>query len=92
MLKILFFSLWFAFHPVHVTITSIDYIPETVSFKVFVRMYFDDFQVDCSLNGDTIPEDAFSPEDQTSLKIVQKYLNEKLLLKVNNKQLVIKLK
>jgi len=91
MFKILFYSLWFAFHPVHVTITSLDYIPENVSFKIFVRMYFDDFKVDCRLNGDTIPEVAISGGNQASLIIVQKYLNEKLLLKVNDKQVFIKL-
>jgi hypothetical protein len=91
MFKVLIYSIWFAFHPVHVTITSLDYIPETVSFKVFVRMYFDDFKVDCKLNGDTIPEDTFSADNQASLKIVQRYINEKLLLKVNDKQVIIKL-
>jgi hypothetical protein len=35
MLKTLFFSIWFLFHPVHVTLTSIDYMPETDSFNVF---------------------------------------------------------
>lgn len=92
MFKILFYSLWFAFHPVHVTITSIDYVPETVSFKVFVRMYFDDFKIDCSLNEDTLQEDLFSGENPGSLKIMQKYLNERLLLKVNDNQTVIKVK
>jgi len=91
MIKILFYSLWFAFHPVHVTITSFDYIPEKVSFKVFVRMYFDDFKVDCQMNGYTIPENAFSGGSQSSLKIVQKYISGKLLLKVNDNQLFIKL-
>jgi hypothetical protein len=91
MFKILFYSLWIAFHPVHVTIMSLDYIPETVSFKVFVRMYFDDFMVDCKLNGDTIPKDNFSGGSKSSRNIVQKYISEKLFLKVNDKPVFIEL-
>jgi len=91
MFRILVYSLWFASHPVHVTITSFDYIPETVSFKVFVRLYFDDFKVDCKLNGDSIQDEFFSADNQAYLKIVQNYINEKLLLKINDKQVTLKL-
>jgi hypothetical protein len=92
MFKILVYSLWLAFHPVHVTITSLDYIPETVSFKVFVRMYFDDFKVDCKLNGDTVSKGNFSGDSQSSSNIVQKYISEKLIMKVNDKPVYIELK
>ena len=51
MLRTFFFQFGFFFHPVHVTLTSIDYVPEIDSFKVFVRMYFDDFLRDYKLDG-----------------------------------------
>jgi hypothetical protein len=60
MFKTLFFSIWLLFHPVHVTITSIDYIPGMDSFKVFVRMYLDDFLRDYKLNGGDIQNKDFS--------------------------------
>ena len=53
------FSIWFAFHPVHVTLTSIDFIPERDSFKVFVRMYFDDFLLDSKVNGEVFKKNVF---------------------------------
>lgn len=91
MFKILFISIWFAFHPVHVTFTSVDYIPENDSFKVFVRIYFDDFLRDYRLSNGEIQEKGFSGNNSASIDAMQKYLSEKVVLKVNNKQLSAKL-
>ncbi|MGA2407711.1 MAG: DUF6702 family protein [Bacteroidales bacterium] len=91
MFKTLFFSIWFLFHPVHVTITSIDYVPEIDSFKVFIRMYFDDFLRDSKLNGTEIQDKDFSTKNSSSLNIMEKYLAEKVIIKVNEKQLSVKL-
>jgi hypothetical protein len=76
---------------VHVTITSIDYIPEIDSFKVFIRMYFDDFLRDSKLNGTEIQDKDFSTKNSSSLNIMEKYLAEKVIIKVNEKQLSGKL-
>jgi hypothetical protein len=91
MFKTLFFSIWFAFHPVHVTLTSIEFIPETDSFKVFVRLYFDDLLLDSKLNGDEIKKEGFSGNDSTSIKSMEKYLRDKVVIKVNDKQLAAKI-
>jgi hypothetical protein len=91
MLKVLFLSVWILFHPVHVTLTSIEYIPETLTFKMFVRMYFDDFMVDCRMNGAIVKEDIFLEEKPDSFAVLEKYINEKIVFKVNNKQLVARL-
>jgi len=84
--------MWFLLHPVHVTLTSIDYVPELNSFKVFVRMYFDDFVRDYQLNGNVIQSKEFSTANVSSMNEMQKYLDEKVTLKVNEKQLSGKLK
>ncbi len=91
MLKLLFFSVWIMFHPVHVTLTSIEYVPETVDFKMFVRMYFDDFLLDCRLNGGVVEEDGFSGANQANVDILEKYVNDKIVLTVNNKKLIARL-
>jgi hypothetical protein len=91
MFKTLFFSIWLLFHPVHVTLTSIDYIPEMDSFKVFVRMYFDDFLRDYKLNGGDIQKEGFSGDNSSSRAVMEKYLGEKIIIKVNEKQLSGKL-
>lgn len=92
MFKTLFFSIWLLFHPVHVTLTSIDYVPEMDSFKVFVRMYFDDFLRDNKLNGKEIQNKDFSIDNSSSRDVMEKYLGEKIIIKVNEKQLSGKLR
>ncbi len=91
MLKIMLLSVWLMFHPVHVTLTSIDYVPQTVTFNVFVRMYFDDFLTDCRMNGAIIQDEKFSGENPDSFGVLEKYINDKIILKVNDKQLVARL-
>jgi len=92
MFKTLFFSIWLLFHPVHVTLTSIDYVPEMDSFKAFVRMNFDDFLLDFKLYGGEIKNKDFSDGNSSLRDVMEKYLGEKLVIKVNEKQLVGKLK
>lgn len=87
----MFFSIWFLFHPVHVTFTSIDYVPDMNSFKVFIRMYFDDFQRDCKLNGVEIQDTGFSADNASSKTVIERYLNEVMMISANTKQLSGKL-
>jgi hypothetical protein len=91
MLRTLFFSIWFALHPVHITMTSIDYNPEKDVFDVFVRMYFDDFLLDSKLNGNVVQKEGFSGTNSASMEIMEKYLRDKIIIKVNGKQLSVKL-
>jgi len=91
MLKTLFFSIWFLFHPVHVTMTSIDYKPELSTFKVFVRMYFDDFLRDCKLNGVDVQNNNFSSDNSTTRNLIERYISDVVILKVNERLLSGKL-
>jgi hypothetical protein len=91
MLRVIFISLWFVFHPVHVTMTSIDYVPKSGLYKVFVRMNFDDFLKDCKLNSDVSQNKFFSENNRSALNVMSKYLNEKLVIEINNEQLSGKL-
>lgn len=79
-------------HPVHVSLTSIDHVPGTDSLKVFVRMYFDDFLIDYRLNYtyDSIVVNS-SQTNRFPEELMSKYLNDKINISVNNKQLKGKL-
>ena len=83
MFRILF-SIWFLFHPVHVTLTSIDYIPETNDFKGFVRLYLDDFLLDCQSFGCVVQQDDLISGDSEAIAALEKYLNSKLIIRVND--------
>ena len=91
MIKSLVLALYFIMHPVHVSLLSIDHIPDTDSVKVFVRMYYDDFLLDYKLfdkDVDTsyLSNNQFFPED-----LMSRYLAEKVIINVNNKPLQGKL-
>ena len=91
MFKALLFSIWFLFHPVHVSLTSIDLVPESNSFKVFIRMNFDDFLRDCKLNGVDVQNKNFSADSPASRNIIERYLTEVVIISINEKQLSGKL-
>ncbi len=87
MVKILALSVWFILHPVHVTLTSIDHIPNTDSLKVFLRMYYDDFLLDYSLSGMEMPADTEQFENSFPSDLMSDYLDKKVNIIINNKQL-----
>lgn len=87
MFKICFLIIWFAFHPVHVTLTSLDYIPETKDINVFVKMYFDDFILDYTLIEPGIQQEKFITGDPSSMEMMESYINKRLVIKVNNKSI-----
>ena len=91
MLKILILPVLLIFHPVHVTLTTIDQTQGTDSMKVFFRMYYDDFLRDYT---------SFDPDynsDKTSLNqsfpgdLANKYFNNKINIYINNKLLTGKI-
>lgn len=91
MLKTLALSIWVAFHPVHVTLTSIDYISGTDSLKVFIRMYYDDFLLDYSMSGLPFAERNYAENESFPADLLNNYLDEKVSIIINNKHLKGKL-
>ena len=87
MIKGLLISLWLIMHPVHVSLLSIDYVPEMVSFDVFIKVYFDDFLLDSGLESRDIENSDLSEMDSESAGLIGKYINEKVIIHVNKKQL-----
>lgn len=79
MFRILFLF-WLSFHPVHVSLTSLDYIPGTGNFKGFVRVYLDDFLLDC---GCGIQQEKLIAGEQSSTDVLENYLNRKIIVRVN---------
>jgi hypothetical protein len=91
MLKNLVVSAWFLIHPVHVTLTSIDFLPAKGGYNVFVRMYFDDFLTDSRLNGSVLKDVDFTGGTAASRAEIERYMSRKLQIKVNDKLLSGKL-
>jgi len=91
MFKSLLISVWFLMHPVHVTLTSIDFLPDTGIYNVFVRMYFDDFLTDSKLNGIVADSVGFYAGTSESRDAMEMYLSKKLIITVNEKTISGKL-
>ena len=92
MLKVILLNtLLILFHPVHVTLTSIDQAQGSDTLKVFFRMYYDDFlrdykQYDPEFNMDKIQGDKTIPDDR-----LNRYFNDRVRIYINNKLLTGKL-
>jgi hypothetical protein len=87
MLKILILPILLIFHPVHVTLTSIDQIQGSDSMKVFFRMYYDDFLRDYSLYDPECNLEKLSVNESFPADLIIKYFNDKVHIYVNNKLL-----
>jgi hypothetical protein len=91
MLKVLIVNIFLFFHPVHVTLTTINQVKDSDTLKVFFRMYYDDFQRDYILY---YPEFKPSKNNDTTgilREMLNKYFNDKIQIYVNHKLLSGKL-
>jgi hypothetical protein len=87
MLKIFILSFWVFAHPAHVSLMSIEYLAEKHLFEVFIKLYYHDFITDYwySINDDQVFE--ASGEIDTTIILVNKYLNDKVQIFADDKKL-----
>lgn len=83
MIRLFVFSLWLAFHPVHVSLMSIDYAPEVKIFNMFLKVYFDDFLLDAGLGAEGGDKLVFQGNDEFTTVFLTDYVNEKVRIMVN---------
>ena len=79
MFRILFLF-WIGFHPVHVSLTSLDYNPDSGIVSGFVRIYLDDFLVDCSCG---VQQEELIAGDKAAVMALNNYLNRKLIISLD---------
>ena len=70
---------WLIFHPVYISLTSIEYEPKDDSLKVFIKLYLDDFLLDIEQE-----EDYFLSDMEKSKKMLEDYINQKLIIKADD--------
>ena len=86
MLRLLFITLWLVSHPVHVSLLSIDYVPDKEMFNVFLRIYFDDFLLDSGISADDQKKMNFSESNQFTSEILGNYINDRITIIINDRQ------
>jgi len=87
MIRLLFLSLWLAAHPVHVSLMSIDYVQDQKIFNMFLRVYFDDFLLDSGIEPGDQKKLVFSESDGFTRRVISDYVNDRVNLRVNNRQI-----
>jgi hypothetical protein len=88
MLKILILPVFLIFHPVHVTLTTIDQAQGADSMKVFFRMYYDDFLLDYKMFDPDRKLESFAAAQSFPADLANKYFNNKIQIYINNKLLI----
>jgi len=83
MIRLLIFSIWLAFHPVHVSLMSMDYEPEGKIFNMFLKIYYDDFLLDSGLGAGGGDKLVFQGSDEFTRVFLTDYVNEKVRIMVN---------
>jgi hypothetical protein len=87
MVRFLLFSLWLVTHPVHVSLMSIDYAPDQKLFNVFLKIYFDDFLLDSGIKSADQKNLDFSVNNQYTREVIADYVNERIRISINKKQI-----
>jgi ribosomal protein S24E len=87
MLKVLIVPLFFMFHPLHVSLTSINQEQGSDSMKVFFRMYFDDFLKDYELFDPGYALQKYTESQSFPADMLLEYFNDRVNIYVNNKRL-----
>ncbi|MGD0341621.1 MAG: DUF6702 family protein [Bacteroidales bacterium] len=91
MLKVLILNIFLFFHPVHVTLTTINQVQDSDTLKVFLRMYYDDFQRDYILHYPEFKPGKNNDTTGISREMLNKYFNDRVQIYVNHKLLSGKL-
>lgn len=85
MLKILILPIFLIFHPVHVTLITINQVQGADSMKVFFRMYYDDFLRDYAIYDKDCKLDKMTADESFPADLANKYFNDKVHIYINNK-------
>lgn len=78
MLNVFLVSVLLSLHPVHVSLASIEYVPEKESFDVFVKIWKDDFTSDFILSFEKVPVLDVKDNGKILKDDAQMYVNEKI--------------
>ena len=88
MIKLIFiFVTSLLFHPVHVSVASLDYDEEKASFSLFLKLFSDDLEDDCRLMRNDPGLQLYDADFNPSREIIEEYLASRLLIEAGGKRL-----
>jgi hypothetical protein len=87
MLKVLILNALFFFHPVHVTLITINQAQESDTLKVFFRMYYDDFLRDYKLYNPAFTPEKNGENEKIPDELIKRYFSDRVQIYINHKLL-----
>jgi hypothetical protein len=79
---VLFFSFW---HPIHISVSNLDYNPESKSLEITHKLFIDDFEKFLEKKHDVTLKIGTAKEHTDTDKYIQEYIQEKIIFTINNK-------
>jgi hypothetical protein len=83
---LLFLNL-FAFHPIHLTVTNIEYNKKTKNFEISIRLFVNDFEKIIYLKNGVQLNIGRKNENPKANSYINKYIKSHLQLTINNQQI-----
>lgn len=80
----LFFSFW---HPIHISVSNLDYNAENKSLEITHKIFIDDFEKFLEQKHDVILQIGTTKESPNTDIYIQEYIQEKVLFTINNKKI-----
>lgn len=84
-LNILFFFIFLFSHPVHVSISNIDYSEKNKSFDISLKIFVNDLEAVIDNKYHVKLNLGKSDESQNSIELINKYISENYVIIINNK-------
>jgi len=87
-MKSILLSIFFSsiiFHPVHLTITNVEYFEKSKKLEFTITLFSDDFELLLNKKYNTILNLFAENENTSTNKIINTYITENLLFTINNK-------
>ncbi len=79
-------SLWFLFHPLHVSVTEAEYNPKSKSLQIISRIFIDDLELSIKNQKHLESLDLLEPKNGMTIdQLVQTYIQDHLKIRLDGK-------
>jgi len=79
--------LFLSWHPVHVSLASVDYDEKAGSFKMFLKVYTDDLENDCRIITRDHELMLYDSELMPDRSVIQRYIDDRIVFTAGDKLL-----
>ena len=82
--------LQFSFHPLHISVTDIEYDPKEEELEIMMRIFTDDLEKAIRQEKSDAELDLLKPKQTTTDKLLEEYVKNHVFIKLDNSNKVMK--